>query len=90
MQGNEFKEKIIWFSDTEGKPMDYWTDRHNPNPVLRNRKILGMGILKNLKYHASTNTWEDGMVYDSKHGENGLPRHLLIERTIESKRLLAF
>jgi len=67
MQANEFKAKIIWYSDTEGKPMDYWTDRNNPNPALRSRKILGMEVLRDLKYHPTTNTWEDGMVYDSKH-----------------------
>ena len=39
MAGSDFKAKIIWYSDTEGKPMDYWTDRHNPNPALRSRKI---------------------------------------------------
>ncbi len=68
MQDNQFKAKIIWYSDTEGKPMDYWTDSRNPNPALRSRKILGMGILRDLTYHPNTNTWEDGMVYDSKHG----------------------
>ena len=68
IEHNQFKAKIIWFSDTEGKPMDYWTDKRNPNPSLRNRKILGMSILRNLTYHPETNSWEDGMIYDSKHG----------------------
>lgn len=63
-----FKAKIIWFSDTEGKPMDYWTDRRNPNPALRSRKILGMEILRGLQYDPHSHTWENGMVYDSKHG----------------------
>lgn len=69
MKNDQFKAIIIWFSDTEGKPMSYWTDRHNPKVALRSRKLLGMSILKNLTYKASTNTWEDGMVYDSKHGK---------------------
>lgn len=68
MQDNEYKANIIWFSDTEGKPMDYWTDRHNPDPALRSRKILGMSVLSGLKYDPNKNTWENGMVYDSKHG----------------------
>lgn len=68
LEGGEFKAKIVWFSDTEGKPMDYWTDRRNPNPALRGRKILGMQILRNLVYNRATNSWENGMVYDSKHG----------------------
>jgi uncharacterized protein (DUF2147 family) len=68
MQNDEFRAEIIWFSDTEGKPMDYWTDVHNPDPALRNRKILGMSVLSGLKYNADTHSWEDGMVYDSRHG----------------------
>jgi uncharacterized protein (DUF2147 family) len=70
MQNNQFKANIIWFKDTEGKPMDYWTDVHNPDPALRNRKILGMSVLSGLKYDPDKNTWEDGMVYDSKHGRD--------------------
>jgi len=65
----EVKAKILWYKGTEGKPLDYWTDRHNPDPKLRSRKILGMQILRNLKYHSKTNSWEDGIVYDSKHGK---------------------
>lgn len=69
MQDNEYKAKIVWFSNTGGKPMDYWKDVHNPDPALRNRKILGMSVLSELKYNADTNAWEDGIVYDSKHGK---------------------
>jgi uncharacterized protein (DUF2147 family) len=69
MHDNEFRAEIIWFSDTDGKPMDYWKDVRNPDPALRNRKILGMSVLSGLKYDADTNTWEDGMVYDSRHGK---------------------
>ncbi|MFI5158494.1 MAG: DUF2147 domain-containing protein [Sphingobacteriales bacterium] len=83
MQGNEFKAEIIWFSDTDGKPMGYWKDVHNPNPALRNRKILGMGILSGLKYNADTNTWENGMVYDSRHG-----REWNASATIDKKGIL--
>jgi len=68
MEGGAFKAKITWYSDTEGKPMDYWTDRRNPNPALRNRKILGMEVLRGLQYNPDNNSWENGMVYDSKHG----------------------
>jgi len=68
MEGDAYKAKIEWFSDTGGKPMDYWTDRRNPNPALRSRKILGLDILHGLEYNPATNSWENGMVYDSKHG----------------------
>jgi uncharacterized protein (DUF2147 family) len=68
MQDNEFKANVIWFKDTEGKPMEYWTDQHNPDPALRSRKLLGMSILTGLKYYPDKDSWEDGMVYDAKHG----------------------
>jgi uncharacterized protein (DUF2147 family) len=67
-QDHQFKAKLIWFSDTDGKPMDYWTDVNNPDPALRKRKLLGMEILKGLAYDPETDTWENGMVYDSRHG----------------------
>ncbi|WP_428328942.1 DUF2147 domain-containing protein [Mucilaginibacter sp.] len=68
MEDGKFRAKILWYNDTEGKPMDYWTDERNPNPALRSRKILGLSVLTNLTYHPETNSWEDGVIYDSKHG----------------------
>ena len=68
MAGSDFRAKLIWYSDTEGKPLDYWTDRRNPNPVLRSRKLLGMEVLSGLQYDPDNHSWENGMVYDSKHG----------------------
>lgn len=65
----EFKAKIVWFdAKDDSKPLDYWTDDQNPNPALRNRKILGMNVLEKLSYNPATNTWENGMIYDAKHG----------------------
>jgi len=68
MVNKDYKAKIIYYTDTGGKPMDYWTDKRNPDPALRSRKILGMEILRGLKYSPKTDSWEDGMIYDSKHG----------------------
>ena len=64
----KFSGKIIWYSDTGGKPMDYGTDKRNPDPKLRTRKILGMNVLHDMAYNASTNSWEDGVIYESKNG----------------------
>lgn len=46
---NNFKAKIIWFKvqDTT-RPLNTRTDEQNPNPTLRNRKWLGMEVLRSL------------------------------------------
>ncbi|MET3980818.1 uncharacterized protein (DUF2147 family) [Mucilaginibacter sp. UYP25] len=68
-EGNEFKAKIVWFDDhDDSKELDYWTDENNPNPAMRSRKLLGMNVLEKLTYNQESNSWEDGMIYDSKHG----------------------
>ncbi|MFC6267445.1 DUF2147 domain-containing protein [Frigoriflavimonas asaccharolytica] len=69
-EGNSFQAKIIWFDDTlgSGKPMNTQVDSENPNPQLRNRKILGMDVLENLSYNGSKNRWENGKIYDASSG----------------------
>lgn len=66
--GDQFKAKIIWFRDDPSLPMGEWRDKNNPDPALRSRKILGMEILRDIKYDADGNSWEGGMIYDAKHG----------------------
>jgi uncharacterized protein (DUF2147 family) len=68
-QDNKFRAKIIWFKiEDKTRPMNTRLDEKNPNPKLRNRKWLGMEVLRNLKYSAEDNEWEDGIIYDAKHG----------------------
>src|ERR1700693_4795860 len=63
-EGDVFKAKIVWFKNNDNsKSMDEWTDKHNPDPALRNRKLIGMGILKNMDYMPKTNSWENGKIY---------------------------
>lgn len=64
-----FKAKIVWFKNTDkSRAMDEWTDLRNPNPELRSRKIIGLGILRNLTYVSKSDSWEDGKIYDALHG----------------------
>ncbi len=68
-QGNNFKAKIIWFKiDDTTRPMNTRMDTKNPNPALRTRKWLGMEVLRDLKYNAEDDEWQDGIIYDAKHG----------------------
>ena len=66
---DNFRAKIIWFKiEDTTRPMNTRMDEKNPNPSLRTRKWLGMEVLRNLKYNEEDNEWEDGIIYDAKHG----------------------
>ncbi len=68
-QNNNYRAKIIWFKiEDTTRPMNTRTDEKNPNPALRSRKWLGMEVLRGLKYNASDDEWQDGIIYDAKHG----------------------
>lgn len=67
-ENDKFMAKILWFNANDGRPMNSWTDRNNPNEALRNRKIVGMSVLSDLTYNAKSNSWENGTIYDAKHG----------------------
>lgn len=68
-QNGDYRAKILWFkNDDNSKAMDEWMDKHNPDEAFRNRKILGMNVVKDLVYDPKSNTWEHGHVYDAKTG----------------------
>jgi uncharacterized protein (DUF2147 family) len=69
-KGDEFQGRIVWFRDDPSLPMEEWRDKNNPDPALRSRKVLGMDVLRGLKYDKDDNSWDDGMVYDAKHGKD--------------------
>jgi len=66
---DNFKTKILWFkNDKSTKDIHDYRDEKNPNPELRERKIVGMEIVDGLKYNEKTNSWENGKIYDAHHG----------------------
>ena len=67
-QNQEFKAKILWFKATK-KPMDDWTDEKNSNIALRKRKLLGMDVVRGLRYNSDEKQWVDGMIYDASTGK---------------------
>ncbi len=69
-EGNEFKGRIVWFKDSDNpaKPMATRTDENNPDPKLRNRKVIGMQVLSRLRYNPKSKRWENGRIYDPKTG----------------------
>jgi uncharacterized protein (DUF2147 family) len=70
-EGREFRAKIVWFDNGGGpKAMETTTDKHNPNPALRSRKLLGMNVLEKLVYSPKSNSWEGGIIYDAQAGKH--------------------
>ncbi len=60
--------KIIWLQnlyDDQGKEI---TDTKNPDPKLRNKKILALEILQNFVFDGN-NIWEHGTIYDPNNGK---------------------
>ena len=68
--GSEYRGKIVWFEDKHYKAkMNECLDEMNPNPALRNRKVLGLEVVTGLKYDADDDNWQDGEIYDSNTGK---------------------
>lgn len=66
----QYKAKMVWFKNEDtSKAMDEWTDKHNPDKNLRNRKLIGMDVVKDLIYEPKSNSWEHGSIYDAKSGK---------------------
>ena len=66
----EYKAKVVWFDNGEGEQAMYtYTDKRNPDPNLRSRKVLGMNVLESLTYDPENHSWEDGTIYDASSGK---------------------
>jgi uncharacterized protein (DUF2147 family) len=63
----KFYGKIVWVDIPEGVDINMATDRNNPDPSLRSRKIMGLEMISDLKY--DDGTWEDGKLYSPEKGK---------------------
>lgn len=68
--GSEYRAKIIWFEDKHYKAkMHECVDEMNPDPALRNRKIIGLEVVTGLRFDSEDGNWQDGKIYDSNSGK---------------------
>jgi uncharacterized protein (DUF2147 family) len=58
--------KPIWIRDSLNTAGKLRLDKNNPKESLRNTTVLGMQVLRNLKFN--TNEWIDGTIYDPETG----------------------
>lgn len=60
---NNYRAKIIWFKvEDNTRSMSTRLDEKNADPALRNRKWLGMELLRNLRYNEKDDEWENGVI----------------------------
>jgi len=67
--GDRLCGKLVWFknpTDADGRPL---VDRHNPDPALRTRPLMGLTVLEGLR-RADERTWEDGKIYNPTDGQS--------------------
>jgi uncharacterized protein (DUF2147 family) len=61
--------KIVWLEEPHEEDGSVKRDDENPDEDLRDRKIMGLQILKEFEYDTDDNRWEDGRIYDPKSGK---------------------
>jgi len=60
--------RIAWMKDSKDKDGQAPTDRNNPNPALRSRRICGLQIISGLQPQRD-GSWAQGRVYDPDTGQ---------------------
>jgi uncharacterized protein (DUF2147 family) len=60
----KFYGKVEWLKTDKDK-----LDLNNPDENQKNKKILGLMILKDFTYNADKNRWDGGTVYDPDNGK---------------------
>lgn len=63
--------------DREGMAGKPRTDRHNPNPELRNHRVIGLQIMEGFT-RGDDDRWDHGTIYDSDSGKTYRSRLTLI------------
>jgi uncharacterized protein (DUF2147 family) len=62
----KFFGKIIWIDIPKDVDINMATDKNNPDPSLRSRKILGLEMIADLVYN--NGEWIDGKLYSPEKG----------------------
>ena len=62
-KGDNYYGKIVWLEDSS------YSDDFNPDPTLRERKVLGVNILQAFNYISGENAWQNGTIYNPRNGK---------------------
>ena len=67
-EGTMFGGRIIWLEEPLTEEGERKLDKENPDPELKNKPILGLLIMKKLKYK-KYGYWSGGSIYDARSGK---------------------
>jgi uncharacterized protein (DUF2147 family) len=67
-KNGKFYGKIIWLKEPNDENGNPKKDKMNPDESKRDRKILGLLILRNFEYDGDKE-WDDGKIYNPEDGE---------------------
>ncbi len=66
--GESYCGRITWLKEPKTPEGEVKADRNNPDESLKDRGIIGMDILSDLK-HKRKNKWSGGKIYDPNTGK---------------------
>lgn len=87
--GERLCGKIVWFkwpNDSQGVPL---VDLKNPNPMLRERALLGLTVLRDLR-RTGENRWTGGRIYNPDDGVDYLAQMSIREDSTLRVRAYVF
>lgn len=65
--GSELCGRVVWLRSPFDEDGCNLRDRHNPDPTLRSRRVMGLAVLQGLKPRPN-GTWASGSIYDPATG----------------------
>ena len=66
--GGKYYGEIHWVEEPKDKNGNYKKDKNNPDKSKRDRRLLGLVILKDFKYDGD-GEWSEGKIYDPEKGK---------------------
>jgi len=86
--GDRYCGRIVWLREpeypsgsTDGKPGTPKLDRHNPDPGLRTKPVMGLQIVRDF-VPSGAGLWTNGTVYDPKNGKTYSGKMTLVSATL--------
>ena len=87
--GDAYCGKIVWLKVPLNKEGKEKVDDKNPDESLRNRKIVGLEILKGLQYKGP-NKWGGGKIYDPDKGKTYKCKAWMEEGSLKFRGYIGF